>query len=58
MANSTEFANSVIQFTVLAGILAHHAAWEGRGKDDRNNIFGLYTLDDLRELGYSHRFLL
>jgi hypothetical protein len=32
MANSGKIAVSVIQITVLAAILAHYAAWEGRGK--------------------------
>jgi hypothetical protein len=32
MANFVKFADFVIQITVLAGILAHYPAWEGRGK--------------------------
>jgi len=32
MANFVKFADSVIQLTVLAAILAQYPAWEGRGK--------------------------
>lgn len=32
MANFVKFVDFVSQITVLAGILAHYPAWEGRGK--------------------------
>jgi hypothetical protein len=39
-----DFTNSVIQITVLAGILAHHPAREGREKMTKVLWYFLYTL--------------